>query len=322
MTSRPDHLAGDAPLALADDVIDGRRDRGDHVRALAFRRDRVKAFRKLLGDEAGRECAGTPARMLHDGREKRNVVADAVDIERVQRLRLGVDRRRARTRMGDELGDHRVVVERDLAAFVDTGVVAHGHAVNLGLGGRPVAGEPADRRQEIAIRILGVDAALHRPAGELHVALLDAEWFAGGNPDHLLDKIDAGDELGDRMLDLEPRVHLQEIKAAVLPGDELDGAGEIVADRLGERDCLLAHAGARCLVEQRRRRLLQDLLIAALDRAFALAEIDDVAVLVAQHLDLDVARIDDELLDEHAIVAERRERFRPRARKTFRDLGA
>jgi hypothetical protein len=57
-------------------------------------------------------------------------------------------------------------------------------------------------------------------------------------------------------------------------------------------------------VEERRRRLLDHLLVAALDRALALAEVDDVAVLVGQHLDLDVARLLDELLDEHAVVAE------------------
>ena len=34
---------------------------------------------------------------------------------------------------------------------------------------------------------------------------------------------------------------------------------------------------------------------------------DDVAVLVAEHLDLDVARIDDEFLDEHPVVAEGRQ---------------
>ena len=55
-----------------------------------------------------------------------------------------------------------------------------------------------------------------------------------------------------------------------------------------------------------RRRLLDDLLVAALDRAFALAQVDDVAVLVAEHLDLDVARVLDELLDEDAVVAEAR----------------
>ena len=59
------------------------------------------------------------------------------------------------------------------------------------------------------------------------------------------------------------------------------------------------------LVQQRRRRFLDDLLVAPLDRAFALEQVDDVSVLVAKHLDLDVARVLDELLDEDAVVAER-----------------
>ena len=95
---------------------------------------------------------------------------------------------------------------------------------------------------------------------------------------------------------------------------------EVVADRLGERDRLLAHLAPRRLVEERRRRLLDHLLVAALDRAFALAEIDDVAVLVAEHLDLDMAGIDDELLDEDPVVAEGGRRLRLRPREALRDL--
>ena len=108
------------------------------------------------------------------------------------------------------------------------------------------------------------------------------------------------------MLDLQARVHLQEEERAVLAGDELHRAGAVVADGLGQRDGLLAHGLARLGVEERRGRLLDHLLVAALDGAFALAQVDDVAVLVAEHLDLDVARVLDELLDEHAIVAEAR----------------
>ena len=188
----------------------------------------------------------------------------------------------------------------------------------VAFGGRTIAHEAPDRRREIAIGILGVDPALDRPAGELDVALLERELLAGRDADHLLDEIDAGDQLGHRMLDLEPRVHLEEIEAAILPGDEFHRAGAVVADRLGERHRLLAHLGARLRVEQRARRFLDDLLVAALDRAFALAEMDHVAVLVAQHLDFDVARIGDELLDEHAIVAEARFRLRARARENLR----
>ncbi len=92
------------------------------------------------------------------------------------------------------------------------------------------------------------------------------------------------------MLDLQPGVDLEEVE---LPGridDELDRAGADVADRLAERDRGLAHRGAAPGIERHRRRLLDHLLVAALDRALALVEVDDVAVGVADDLDLDVAR--------------------------------
>ena len=57
--------------------------------------------------------------------------------------------------------------------------------------------------------------------------------------------------LGDRMLDLEARVHLHEVEAVALShrnvGDELDGAGAGIVDRLGGRDGGLAHGGAHLI---------------------------------------------------------------------------
>ena len=200
-----------------------------------------------------------------------------------------------RRRPGAELCDHRIVEHRDFRAFRDAGVVADDDVAEPALPRAGGTGQAADRGQEIAVRILGIEAAFHRPAVQLHVLLPDRELFAGGDPDHLLDQIDAGDELGHRMLDLQTRIHFKEIEVLVRVDDELDGAGALVVDGLGQRHRLLAHGAPRRLVEKRRRRLLDDLLVAALDRAFALAEIDAVAVRVAQHLDLDVARIDDEL---------------------------
>ena len=51
-------------------------------------------------------------------------------------------------------------------------------------------------------------------------------------------------------------------------------------------------------------RLLDQLLVAALDGAVALAEVDDVAVLVGQHLDLDVARVGQVALEVDRRVGE------------------
>jgi hypothetical protein len=68
----------------------------------------------------------------------------------------------------------------------------------------------------------------------------------------------------------------------------------------------------RALVgEDRRRRLFDQLLVAALDRALALAEVHHVAVVVAEDLELDVARPLDVLLDVH--VADAEGRLAPRA---------
>ena len=53
--------------------------------------------------------------------------------------------------------------------------------------------------------------------------------------------------------------------------------------------------------------------MAALDRAVALAEVDDVAVRVGEHLHLDVARVDDQLLDVDVGVREVRLPLPPRA---------
>ncbi len=106
------------------------------------------------------------------------------------------------------------------------------------------------------------------------------------------------------MLDLDARVHLDEDVAAVLAEEELDGAGVDVADRAGERDGVGTHAGAGVGVEVGRRGDLDDLLVAALERAVALVEVDDLAGAVGEHLDLDVPRVDHGLLEVERRVAE------------------
>ena len=86
---------------------------------------------------------------------------------------------------------------------------------------------------------------------------------------------------------------------------ELDGAGAGVAGRAGERDGRVAERRAQLGVDRRRRRLLDDLLMAALERAVALAEVDDRAVAVGEHLHLDVAGAAEQPLEVDPPVAER-----------------
>ena len=92
-------------------------------------------------------------------------------------------------------------------------------------------------------------------------------------------------------------------------GDELDRAGALVTGGLGGGDRGLAHGGAQRRAHAGRRRLLDHLLVAALQRTIALVEMDGVAVAVGEDLHLDVTRRVDVFLDQHALVAEGRFRL-------------
>src|SRR5262249_35005528 len=123
------------------------------------------------------------------------------------------------------------------------------------------------------------------------------------------DEVDPGAELSHRMLDLEPRVELDERERAVRAEQELERARVHVPDLAagalrGTLPCL-----AQLRRQRRRGRLLDQLLVPPLDRALALTEGEDVPVRVAQHLDLDVARGDEHLLEVERSVSERRSRL-------------
>ncbi len=84
---------------------------------------------------------------------------------------------------------------------------------------------------------------------------------------------------------------------------ELDGPGVDIARRAGDRHRRPAHFGAELVVEDGRRRLLEDLLVPTLDRALAFAEVDDPALLIGEDLKLDVAGILDEFLEIEGRIA-------------------
>src|SRR5207244_251421 len=125
----------------------------------------------------------------------------------------------------------------------------------------------------------------------------------------LADDVDPGDHLGDRMLDLHARVHLEEVEAAVRPEQELDGAGVVVVDGPGQAERGASHLLPEGLVHGGRGCLLHELLAAALQRALALAKMDSVAVMIGEELDLDVTSSGEEGLEvdgpaaEHSLAA-------------------
>jgi hypothetical protein len=161
--------------------------------------------------------------------------------------------------MHDELGDHRVVEGRDLAAALDPGV--HPHVVR-----EPGLGQQAGGGLEMLARVLGIDPRLDRvaPRGPRAQGLQGGQ-FGGRRQQHPLDEIDAGDLFGDAVLDLQPGIHLQEIERAGLGVVEVfDGTRAAIADPFAQGLGIGQQAGPGGLGEVGRGSFLDHLLVAPL----------------------------------------------------------
>src|SRR5262249_48322050 len=107
----------------------------------------------------------------------------------------------------DDLREERVVVRVDLAPLRDSRVDSNSLAV------RPRKKEHRARLwKESVIGIFGVEPCLDGvPARSAHLG----KRSSPGNLDLRADEIEPESRLGHRMLDLKPRVHLEEIEGTV-----------------------------------------------------------------------------------------------------------
>ena len=134
---------------------------------------------------------------------------------------------------------------------------------------------------------------------------VNGQRLALGDAELLAHEVDARRLLRHRVLHLQPGVDLEERDQPVLADEELDRARPVVArlpaDRLGG----LVDRRALLVGEERRGRLLDELLETPLQGAVAGADDDHAAVRVRQHLGLDVAGLVQVALHEALAAPER-----------------
>lgn len=275
---------------------------GQQPRAAVGGVPRGEQVRPLL-DERRRDAPGAEVRVVEHGLQERDVRGHAADPELGDGAARAADGGLEVAPAAGELHQQRVEVGADLGAGEGGAAVEP----DAGAARRAVGGDHPGVRAEAVGRVFGGDAALQRGAAQVDLVLRQAqvvEGLTGGDPQLRLHEVDVGDLFGDRVLDLDARVHLDEHVVALLVEQELDGAGVAVADLLRELDRVGADPVAQLGVEVRRRGQLDDLLVTPLHRAVALVEVDDVAHGVGEDLHLNVPRLHDGLLEEHRRVAE------------------
>jgi hypothetical protein len=181
---------------------------------------------------------------------------------------------------------------------VQTNTVTTSRTVDLdltGIGGEALGG------------ILGSDTTLDGETASGDAVLSQTQLLKSGTSGDLnlgSDDIDTSDLLSDSVLNLDTRVDLNEVVAVLLVDQELGGTGVAVLDGLGQSNGISQDLVADIDGEVLGGSNLDDLLVTTLDGAVTLEQVDNVALVVTEQLDLNVLGLVEEALDEDSTVAE------------------
>lgn len=245
-----------------------------------------------LGERRRRMRRGAEGAVRQRRAHQSEVRLDAVDAGPGQRLVESFQRVGAVRAVGDDLREHGVVRSRDLGPRLHP-------AVHADAAGEFDARQQARAGPVFARGVLGVHPCLDGVAAGRSRVPYDI-GLAARQSQHPGDEVDPVDLLGDRMLHLKTGVDLQEVR--LLAGGvvhELDGSGRAVVDRRAQVTCrggkLIAYGGG----ESGGGSLFQYFLVAALERAVAVAEGDHTAPAVAEDLHLHMAGLLHQPFQEH-----------------------
>ncbi len=236
-------------------------------------RPRVHAARRqrgqLAADQPRVHVRGVERRMHGERMQERGVGLRPGDDRLLQRLRKAANGGSPIWPRRDQLGNHGIVERRNLRARLHAGIDPQPLQLRrLEHSDRP------GRRNEPLGRILRTQPRFDGVTGEFDLVLRQRQRFSRSDAQLPLHQIEARDQLRHRMLDLQARVHLDEVpgrrrRQIAALHQELDRARPLVADRLGAGDSRAADLGAQLRRHAGRRRLLDHLLVAPLQRAVA-----------------------------------------------------
>ena len=121
--------------------------------------------------------------------------------------------------------------------------------------------------------------------------------------DLLFNNIDSGNQLRHRVFNLDPGIHLQEIEIKLFIHQKLNGSCVGISNLFPDLYSRFAHFFPNFRSEGGGGRLFDDLLVPSLDGTFTLKQMDDIAVLVGQDLDLNMTRLLQILFDVNGLIS-------------------
>ena len=177
-------------------------------------------------------------------------------------------------------------------------------------GFRAKLGDGARRRAEILGWVFSADSKLDGMTVELNVGLLKGKPLALGDAELKLDEIKTGNRLRDWMFDLDAGVYFQEEEIRALH-EKLYSSGVVVLRLARGSESRLVDAFPKFRGEVWGGSLFDQFLVSPLGRAVPRSKMNKVAMLISKDLNLNMARLFNELLKINVLVREELEGLSP-----------
>ena len=208
------------------------------------RRSGLEHIGLVLLDESSLNLPGNEGGVGSEGLQELNVGVQSNNLVLAQSLAEDTESSGSVFTVDNQLGDHGVVVDRDLISLNESSLQTNGIR---GLGGLDVE-KGTDIGQEVVVGVFGIDTGLKGPSVLLQLVLELGQSVSCSDLELPLDQVGVSDHLGDGMLDLKTGVHLHKVEFLVsVVHDEFDSSCSNVIDSLGSGDGLLSQLASEFL---------------------------------------------------------------------------
>ena len=142
----------------------------------------------------------------------------------------------------------------------------------------------------MGLRVFGIDPAFDGMAPGLDLLLPERQGLSGGDFQLVPDQIEAGRDLGNGVLHLQPGVHFQEVEIPLPVQQKFYGSRIDIPRGPGGGHRRLPHLPTEVRRQRRRGGFFDDLLVTPLDGTFPLKKMDYVPEGIGQDLKLHMPR--------------------------------
>ena len=216
---------------------------------------------------------------------KRDRGFNAIDLENPQAILQFVDSIRSSLSSDDQFCQQRIVKWHDHISGTTMGIDPDIFAVR-----RFPYLDASWRRKKSFGWVFRINPTFNHMPPANNVLLFEFKAASRRDPNLLLNEIDPCQYLRDRVLDLNPRIHLKEEKFLRFRIEqEFNRPGPAITDPAGEIQCSLEHGSPNFRSKGRRGSFFDQFLVAPLGGAIPLKQVKHLAMAVAEDLHLDMA---------------------------------